>query len=247
MKLAVITDLHANREAVEAVLDHARAQQVDGHAFVGDFVGYGADPSWVVEQVREHVRQGAFAVQGNHDAAVVRGALPTMRLDARRVVEWTRQQLSEAQIDFLAQLPISQQTGELLFVHANAYEPAAWDYVQGRAEAQRSMQATRQRITFCGHMHEPRLYHLSPVGKTLDFTPTSGEPIPLLPSRRWLVVPGATGQPRDGNPAACYAIYDDLRGELVYWRVPYDHDGAGAKILAADLPPALATRLADGH
>jgi diadenosine tetraphosphatase ApaH/serine/threonine PP2A family protein phosphatase len=247
VKIAVITDLHANREAVQAVLDHARDQQVDRHAFVGDFVGYGADPAWVVEQVREHVRGGALAVQGNHDAAVVRGALPTMRVDARRVVEWTRAHLDAGQLDFLATLPLTQEMGELLFVHANAYEPGAWDYVQGRLEAQRSLQATRQRITFCGHMHEPRLFHLSPVGKTGDFTPSPGEPIPLLPPRRWLVIPGAAGQPRDGNPAASYAIYDDLRGEVVYWRVPYDHDAASSKVLAAELPHALAARLADGR
>ena len=247
MKIAVITDLHANREAVQAVLDHASGQQVDRHAFVGDFVGYGADPAWVVDQIRVHVKGGALAVLGNHDAAVVRGALPTMRPDARLVVEWSRAQLDESQVAFLAALPLSLEMGELLFVHANAYEPAAWGYVQGRLEARRSMLATRSRITFCGHMHEPRLYHLSPLGKMGDFTPTPGEPIPLLPPRRWLVIPGSSGQPRDGNPAACYAVYDDARAELAYWRVPYDQETASAKIRAANLPPALATRLAGGH
>jgi len=247
LKIAVITDLHANREAVEAVLEHAQGQHVDRYAFVGDFVGYGADPAWVVDLVREKVRHGALAVQGNHDAAVVRGATPTMRPDARHVVEWSRAQLDIAQIDFLASLPLTQQLGELLFVHANAYEPAAWEYVQGRAEARRSLEATGQRITFVGHMHEPQLYHLSAVGKTGEFTPTAGEAIPLLPPRRWLVVPGAAGQPRDGNPAACYAIYDDASGDLVFWRVPYNHELAGDKIRAADLPPALAERLADGR
>lgn len=247
MKFAIITDLHANREAVQAVLDHAGQQQVDRHAFIGDFVGYGADPAWVVDRVREQVRRGAFAVQGNHDAAVVRGALPSMRIDARTVVEWTRSQLDATQIDFLASLPLSQETGELLFVHANAYAPAGWDYVQGRVQAQRSLQATQQRVTFCGHMHEPRLYHLSPVGKTMDFMPAPGEAIPLLPPRRWLVIPGSSGQPRDGNPAACYAVYDDDCGEVTYWRVPYDHEAAAAKILAAGLPRAVAMRLANGR
>lgn len=247
MKLAVITDLHANREAVQAVLDHAAGQRVDRHAFVGDFVGYGADPGWVVDQVREWVLQGAFAIQGNHDAAVVRGALPSMRLDARRVVDWTRAQLDPAQLEFLAALPLKQQSGELLFVHANAYDPAAWAYVQGRAEAVRSMHATPARITFCGHMHEPRLFHLSVVGKAGDFTPVAGEAIPLLAPRRWLVIPGSAGQPRDGDPAACYAVYDDVLSEITYWRVPYDAQAAGAKILDAGLPPALAARLLDGH
>lgn len=247
MKIAVLTDLHANREAVQAVMEHAEARGAEQWAFVGDFVGYGADPAWVVEMAREKVARGAIAVQGNHDLAVAQGPSTTMRLDARRVVEWTRAQLDEAQIAFLANLPLTQPWGELLFVHANAYNPAGWDYLQGRMEASRSMMATQQRITFCGHMHEPRLFHLSAVGKTSDFTPISGEPIPLLGTRRWLVIPGSAGQPRDGDPAACYALYDDDRAELTYWRVPYDVETAGAKIRAADLPQALAERLVDGH
>ncbi len=247
MKIAVLTDLHANREAVQAVLDHAQGQGAEAHAFVGDYVGYGADPGWVVEMVREKVRAGAIAVLGNHDLAVAKGASPNMRPDARRVVEWTRAQLDAEQIDFLATLPLTQELGELLFVHANAYNPSGWDYLQGRVEAARSMLATRQRITFCGHMHEPRLYHLSSVGKTADFTPVPGEPIPLLATRHWLVVPGSAGQPRDGDPAACYALYDEDRAELTYWRVPYDVATAGDKIRAAELPPALALRLAHGH
>ncbi len=248
MKFAVITDLHANREAVQAVLDHAQAQGAQAHAFVGDFVGYGADPSWVVDMVREKVAHaGAIAVQGNHDLAVAKGPSPHMRPDARRVVEWTRSQLSPTQVGFLATLPLTQEVGDLLFVHANAYNPAGWDYLHGRQEASRSLAATRQRVTFCGHMHEPRLYHLSPVGKTSDFTPVAGEPIPLLATRRWLVIPGSAGQPRDGDPAACYALYDDVRAEITYWRVPYDVETAGAKIRAADLPMALALRLVDGH
>ncbi len=247
MRTALVTDLHANREAVQAVLDHAAAQGVDSHAFLGDFVGYGADPGWVVDRVREHVARGAVAVQGNHDAAVARGALPTMRPDARRVVEWTREQLDPSQLDFLASLPLQQVVGEVLYVHANAFDPPGWDYIQGRAEAVRSMHATTARVTFCGHMHEPRLYHLSGVGKAGDFEPVPGEAIPLLGSRRWLAIPGSTGQPRDGNPAACYAIYDDALAELTFWRVPYDVEAAGSRILDAGLPSALAARLLDGR
>lgn len=247
MKLALITDLHANREAVEAVLAHARAQGVTQHAFLGDFVGYGADPAWVVDTVRAMVRQGALAVQGNHDAAVAHGASATMNPQARQVIDWTRARLDPHQLDFLGSLPLSLEDGELLFVHANAYQPAAWDYIHGRSEAVRSLHATRQRVTVCGHVHEPRLYHLSPLGKAGDFVPVGGEPIPLLGSRRWLVIPGSAGQPRDGDPAACYATYEPATLQLTYWRVPYDHEAASEKIRAAALPQSLAHRLADGH
>jgi predicted phosphodiesterase len=247
MKIALITDLHANREAVQAVLDHAAGQGAQRHAFLGDLVGYGADPGWVVDRVREHVRQGALVVQGNHDAAVARGATASMRIDARRVVDWTRSQLDASQIDFLASLPISLELGDVLFVHASASQPDTWPYVTDRLDAVRSMTATQRRITFCGHVHEPRLYHLSAVGKAGDFIPVSGEPIRLLGSRRWLAIPGSSGQPRDGDPAASYAIFDEDLAELTCWRVPYDVEAAAARILAAELPPSFATRLVDGR
>lgn len=246
MKTAVVTDLHANREAVEAVLDHAAQQGADRYALLGDFVGYGADPGWMVDRVREMVAAGAIAVQGNHDAATVQGASPSMRNEPRLVIEWTRSQLSVDQIEFLAGLPLSQTDDEVLYVHANAWSPADWEYVESRTEAVRSLHATAQRLTFCGHMHEPRLFHLSPTGKAGDFVPTPGVPIPLLSPRRWLVIPGSAGQPRDGDPAACYAMYDHDSSVLTYWRVPYDFETAGAKIRAAGLPIALADRLIHG-
>ena len=247
MKTALIADLHANREAVESVLQHARDQGAQQWVFLGDYVGYGADPAWVVDVVREHVHSGALAVQGNHDLAVVRGATPAMRPDPRHVIEWTRAHLDASQIDFLASLPMTQQRDDQLFVHANAFDPQGWAYIDDRVEAQRSMMATPCHYTFCGHMHGPRLFHLSAVGKVGEFLPRAGVAIPVPPHRQWLVIGGAAGQPRDGNPAACYALFDDASRTLIYHRVPYDLDSAGAKILAAKLPQRLASRLGDGQ
>ncbi|HSI60959.1 MAG TPA: metallophosphoesterase family protein [Ideonella sp.] len=247
MKLAVITDLHANREAVQAVLDHADAHGAGGYAFLGDYVGYGADPGWVIDTVKRYVEQGAIAVGGNHDAGVAEGAAPGMRPEARQVIEWTRGQLGPAQIDFLTGLPLSRTLGDMLFVHANAYAPAEWEYIESRAEAVRSLHATRCHYTFCGHMHEPKLFHLSGTGKAGDFVPTAGVAIPMPPLRQWLVVPGSAGQPRDGNPAACYAIFDTTEQALTFHRVPYDHEAAGDKIRRAGLPARLAERLAHGQ
>lgn len=247
MKIALVTDLHANREAVEAVLEHAQARGAQRWAFLGDFVGYGADPAWVVDAVRERVADGAIAVMGNHDQAVARGASPQMRPDARYVIEWTRERLSASQIDFLAALPPAVETAAVLYVHANAWAPLGWDYIQGRPDAVRSLHATPRRYTFCGHMHEPRLYHLSGTGKAGEFTPTPEVAIPVPPHRQWLAIPGAAGQPRDGNPAACYAMFDDVAHMLTYHRVPYDYDTAGDKIRAAALPQRLAARLVEGE
>jgi diadenosine tetraphosphatase ApaH/serine/threonine PP2A family protein phosphatase len=165
---------------------------------------------------------------------------------AREVVAWTRSQLDDDQLDFLATLPMSVVDGDRLFVHANAFAPEEWVYVVSRIEAIRSLHATAAHITFCGHVHEPRLFHLSPTGKAGDFVPVPDMPIPLSAQRQWLVIPGSAGQPRDGNPAACYASFEIASGTLTYHRVPYDHETAAAKIRAAGLPERLAERLIDG-
>jgi len=246
MKLALIADLHANREAASAVLEHAQAQGSGRYAFLGDYVGYGADPAWVVDMVRSHVREGAIAVRGNHDQAVAREPARTMVPQARAVLGWTREQLDAAQLAFLEALPLSVEDGDLLFVHANAFAPAGWDYITDRSGAMRSLRATRSAVTFCGHVHEPMLYHYFD-GHAGEFAPTPGVAIPLLPTRRWLVLPGSAGQPRDGNPAACYAIFETVARTLTFHRVPYDHELAAEKVRAAGLPVALAERLVDGQ
>ncbi|WP_422014380.1 metallophosphoesterase family protein [Roseateles sp.] len=251
MRWALITDIHANRQAFEAVLADARAQGATRHALLGDFVGYGADPAWVVDQVMALVADGALAVQGNHDEAVAGGGSPSMHPDARAVIDWTRAQLDEHQLRFLSRLPLQAQgePGHCLFVHANAFDPPGWDYVQGRAEAVKSLHAHPARIQACGHMHDPMLFHLSGTGKAGDFQPVADVPMPLPEHRQWLIIPGSCGQPRDGNPAACYALlepgaaeHDDAR--VTFRRVAYDVEAASAALRASDLPPQIAERLA---
>jgi len=247
VKTALITDLHANREAVERVVAHARDQGVQQWAFLGDFVGYGADPAWVIDLVREHRAQGAVVIQGNHDLATVLGANPMMRIEARTVIDWTRAQLDEAQLEFLRALPLHQRRDGCLFVHANAYAPDQWEYLLNANLALRSMLATECRYTFCGHLHEQRLFHAGDTGRAGEYVPRPGAPIMLRDDRRWLVIPGSTGQPRDGNPAAAYAVFDDAGASITYHRVPYDHALAADKIRAAGLPLRLAARLLTGH
>lgn len=246
MKIALLTDLHANREALEAVLQHAAIAGVERFAVLGDLVGYGADPAWVVDETRRLAAAGAIVVQGNHDEAVVRGPRPTMRAEARDAVAWTRARLGTEQLEFLAALPLVHNEGDVLFVHANAWEPARWDYVDDRERAVRSLHATAARYTFCGHVHEPMLYHLSATGKAGEFRPQPEVAIPLPPHRQWLVIPGSVGQPRDNQPAACYAIHQTAPPAVTYHRVPYDFLTAAAKVRAAGLPAILAQWLADG-
>jgi diadenosine tetraphosphatase ApaH/serine/threonine PP2A family protein phosphatase len=252
MKLALITDIHGNREALEAVLAHAEAAGCDRYAFLGDYVGYGTDSAWVVEQVQAHVARGAIAVRGNHDEGVSQGPSPTMTPLARQVVEWTRKRLPSAQLGFLQQLPLVHEEDELLFTHANGFAPAGWEYITDCDQATRSLNATEQaRFTFCGHVHEPCLYQQGALrARCTDSLPFPDHALKLSGSQRWLVLPGSTGQPRDGNPAACYASFvapqGDMQAVLRFHRVPYDHPRTAAKIMAAGLPQVLALRLLTG-
>jgi diadenosine tetraphosphatase ApaH/serine/threonine PP2A family protein phosphatase len=246
MLIAILTDIHANREALTACLADARSRNVGRHVFLGDYVGYGADPGWVVDTVISHVDCGATAILGNHDAAVLTTG-SHMNETAHAAIEWTRTRLDETQCKFLGGLPLTVEENDRLYVHANAWAPGGWGYVTGSGEARRSLQATVRRLTFCGHVHVPELYFETVTGKIAGFTPVAGTPIPLLPQRRWLAVIGAVGQPRDGVPAACYGLFDDETRNLIYVRVPYDVEGAARKIRAAGLPPVLALRLEQGY
>jgi diadenosine tetraphosphatase ApaH/serine/threonine PP2A family protein phosphatase len=240
--IALFADIHANRQAFEACLAGARADGAEHFVLLGDYVGYGADPEWVVSTVIALVDGGATAVVGNHDSAL---AKPSERLnaDARVVIDWTRGVLSQPQRQFLAGLPLTAQSGDLLFVHAEAKNPAAWTYVDNAETAARSMKAAATPITFCGHLHRPALYSISAVGKLITFIPTAGAPVPLLPGRQWHAVIGSVGQPRDGNPAAAYAMFNTETQSLTFCRAPYDVEEAARRIRQHGLPASLANRL----
>lgn len=249
MKLALLADLHANLEALTACLAHAREQGADAHAFLGDLVGYGADPEAVIERVAELAAGGAVVVRGNHDAAALApAAADTMNGAAEAAIAWTRARLSPAHRAFLASLPLTAVRGDMLFVHASAEAPDQWLYVTDPLRAERSLEhAGGARWVFCGHVHEPVLYYTGAAERPLPFRPVPGVAIPVPPRRRWLAVVGSAGQPRDGNTAACYAMMDDARPALTFHRVPYDWPAAAAKVRAAGLPERLAQRLAHGE
>jgi diadenosine tetraphosphatase ApaH/serine/threonine PP2A family protein phosphatase len=245
VRIALFTDIHGNREALSACLAHARNNAIDRHVFLGDYVGYGADPGWVVDTIMDEVERGAVALLGNHDAATFSDTFRMNEL-AQIAIEWTRARLDVAQRAFLEQRPLICEEGERLYVHASAEKPERWHYVTDTYGASRSFAATQARLTFCGHTHAPALFHESVTGKLSGFQP-NWRAIPLTQSRRWLAVIGSVGQPRDDNPAACYAVLDEGTNELTYVRVAYDIDKAARKIRDAGLPVALADRLKWGY
>ena len=246
MLLALFADIHANRQAFTSCLDFARAHGAERIICLGDYVGYGADPEWTVETVMGLVEKGALAVRGNHDSAI---GIPseTMNAEAQAAIEWTRGRLSAPQRRFLSELPLVVNEDDRLYVHSEASGPARWRYVQSTADAGRSLMATQAHVTFCGHIHKPALYSISVTGKMTSFVPTSGVTMQLLQGRRWLSVLGSVGQPRDGDPAASFAMFDTSSGEVTYCRVPYDVDAAAKRIRDNGLPSWLADRLTVGR
>ncbi|HEX7922319.1 MAG TPA: metallophosphoesterase family protein, partial [Bradyrhizobium sp.] len=209
MRLALFADIHANRQAFAACLDAARARGAERLICLGDIVGYGADPEWAVDTVMDLVAKGAIAVRGNHDNAI---GVPsdTMNADAQAAIDWTRGRLSGEQKAFLAELPMAREEDNRLYVHSEASDPVKWRYVRDTSDAARSMMATELQITFCGHIHRPGLYSMSSTAKMTSFVPTAGVAVQLLTGRRWLAVLGSVGQPRDGDPAASFAMFDTI-------------------------------------
>ena len=246
MLLAVFSDIHGNRQAFEACLKVARARAAERFILLGDFVGYGADPEWVVDTAMDLVAHGAVAVRGNHDEAVNTTA-ESMNNEARIAIEWTRGRLDVAQRRFLAELPMLVEDGDRLFVHSEASSPKRWNYVRSTADAARSLIATPAHVTFCGHIHRPALYSMSVTAKMTSFVPKTDVPVQLLRGRQWLAVLGSVGQPRDGDPAASFVLFDTLSCQITYCRVPYDIASAANKIRENGLPPWLADRLSQGR
>jgi len=244
--LAVFSDIHGNRQAFEACLKVARAKGAERFILLGDFVGYGADPEWVVDTAMELVAQGAVAVRGNHDEAVST-TTETMNAEAQIAIEWTRGRLDVAQRRFLAELPMLAQDGDRLFVHSEASQPTRWNYVRSTTDAAKSLIATPSHVTFCGHIHRPALYSMSVTAKMTSFVPKTDVPVQLLRGRQWLAVLGSVGQPRDGDPAAAFVLFDTDSCQITYCRVPYDIASAANKIRENGLPPWLADRLSQGR
>ncbi|MGZ5082694.1 MAG: metallophosphoesterase family protein [Usitatibacter sp.] len=245
MLIALLADIHANLEAIEACLAHARARGAAEFVFLGDLVGYGAYPAAVVDIVADHASRGSVVVKGNHDAAIA-GGETYLNSAAATAIEWSRGKLSAGQRAFLDGLPLCVRRGLACFVHASAASPERWDYIDSPGAAERSARAAGTPYTFCGHVHEQALYAQGAGERMIAFAPRRAVEIPAGAHRAWLAVVGSAGQPRDGNPAACYVLADLDRGVITFQRVAYDHLAAARKIRAAGLPEILAYRLERG-
>ena len=250
MKLALLSDIHANIQALNACLAHAQAQGAQQLAFLGDLVGYGADPAAVMRRIMALKAQGALVLKGNHDDLAVRPP-SEIRTVGDSTAQWTHEQLDQPQRNFLATLPMTIQMDKVFLVHASAEAPALWRYVYDQRVAAMSLDAASAnapvRYVFGGHVHFQSLYYRGADGALMKFEPTAEVAVPVPAHRHWLATIGSVGQPRDGNPKAMYALFDTAQARLTFHRVAYDHQGAAAAIRQTGLPDYFAERLELGR
>ena len=250
VKLALLSDLHANLQALNACLADARERGVTHHAFLGDLVGYGADPAPVMETVMTLAEKGAWVIRGNHDEAAAMPPADDLHRADNALGSWTHEQLRPEQRDFILGLPLTVQHGRMMLVHASAHAPRSWTYVVHPNDACESLDAAREMgasLVFCGHVHEQRLFYRDAGADPVDYEPAPGMAILMQMHREWLAAIGSVGQPRDGDPRAMYAIYDEADEELTFLRIPYDYKAAARAIRRAGLPERNAVRLGLGR
>jgi diadenosine tetraphosphatase ApaH/serine/threonine PP2A family protein phosphatase len=239
MRVAVLSDIHSNLVALDAVL--ASLGTVDAVWVLGDIVGYGPEPDGVVDRLRD---LGAVAVRGNHDAAAVGGdEIEWFNPDARSAMEWTRRRLAAPTRDWLAALPARLTVGPYLLVHGSPREPL-WEYVVSIPIARANLATMIEQIGLHGHTHVPMVY-AEHDGRVEAIAPSTGSTF-QLEGRRALVNPGSVGQPRDGDPTSSYLAIDTDAGRCTWQRVAYDIASVQAAMGDAGLPRRLAERLSFG-
>ena len=237
MTAAIISDIHANLEALQAVFKSIDQYGVDAVYCLGDIVGYGPNPNECIELVR---KKCDHVLIGNHDyAAIGKTNIEYFNQYAKAAAYWTREHLTSKNKEYLTSLPFTHQNDEMLMVHASPTNPAHWYYVLNPYDAQIEMQSFNQPLCFIGHSHVPVIYSESDVFRGAYFNFESGQ--------KYIVNAGSVGQPRDGNHKACYALYDMRTQSLNYIRLEYEVQKTYSKILKAGLPPFLAERLLKGY
>ena len=241
MRTAILTDIHANLEALQACIAAAEEQKVDRFVCLGDTVGYGADPNAACDIVRQKCQ---FAVLGNHDAAV------SGRMDysyyyaaAREVLDWTALHLSPENKAWLQGLPYTQTEGRVMYGHASPRDPTAFEYVFALEQAEDLLIRADKlaHLTFIGHSHLQRAFLLGEVVKDVW-----EEKVRIEDSNTYLCSIGSCGQPRDYDPRACFGVYDDKAQVVEFHRVQYNAEKTARKILEAGLSPHFARRLLHG-
>ena len=240
MRIAILSDIHANLEALVAVEAALGRLAVDRVVCTGDVVGYGASPNACCERIRD---LASFTLLGNHDAAVAGRMEYGYYYDAaRHVIDWTAQELDPDHLTWLRSLPYARRADDVAFSHGSPIEPGEFAYVFALEQA-RELVAHRERlapVTFIGHSHLCKAFALDPHGGVEE---VSGPALQLDPERRYIVSVGSVGQPRDYDNRACFVTFDTEAQRAEYHRVPYDITRSAQRIFDASLAPNFGKRL----
>ena len=244
MRYAVISDIHSNLTAFQAVLQDIEARGGFERIWcLGDIVGYGPDPKECIELLRQYDH---ICVAGNHDwGAIGKIGIDDFNPEAATACRWTGQQLDQQDVDYLANLPLTIIEGDFTLVHGSPREPI-WEYVVSTPVAKVSFNYFKTRFCLVGHSHVPLVFEsLAPDGDCTVFEFPVDTPL-ALNGNRLIINPGGVGQPRDSDPRASYAIYDSDHGVIWHHRVPYDVASTQQRMREYGLPYGLAARLSHG-
>ncbi len=250
MRYLILSDIHANWEALQAVLRHTRRRKFERILFLGDAVGYGASPNQVVDWLRS-LGQKVVIVRGNHDrvCAGLESAV-TFNRYAREATHWTHEHLSPRNLEFLQNLPTGplEVEEDLVVCHGSPVDED--EYIFSVADAREALSVTPAAVVFFGHTHIPSIFLARAVDghELYQVRLLTGHRnvLDLEADCRYLINPGSVGQPRDRDPAAAYAVYDHGRRRLYHYRVGYPVQAARRRIHQAGLPPVLGDRLQYG-
>jgi predicted phosphodiesterase len=243
MKVAVISDIHANRQAFEAVLEAIADSDASELWCLGDLVGYGADPDACVELARRHA---AVCLAGNHDLGVVGEVeMEEFSPGASLAARWTREVIDPGNLSFLATLEPRGEEGPLGLYHGSPRDPV-WEYVMSALLAELCLDVQPQRVSLIGHSHVASAFVRHDGASATGQPYRDGAELDIS-CGEWMINPGSIGQPRDGDPRAAWLLLDLDRQSVHYRRTPYDIAGAAAAIRSARLPASLAERLEYGQ
>lgn len=241
----VFSDIHGNLPALQSVLKDCANRDVHRSICLGDLVGYGPQPNECIELVRN--MKNCRCLAGNHDVATLWQTSPYGMSDAaKEAILWTMEQLTPSNKDYLETLPDRLDLGEMVFVHANPYNPKGWRYVMDRKYALRSFAATGCRFLFIGHSHRPLIITRRHWLSVLLSPATGNKQYEIDDAKRRIFNCGSVGQPRDKDPRSCYLIFDTRTEVIEFYRVAYDIHKTAEAIQAAGLPSVLARRLIKG-
>jgi diadenosine tetraphosphatase ApaH/serine/threonine PP2A family protein phosphatase len=241
MKAAVISDIHSNLEALQAVLKDIKKRRIKRIFCLGDLVGYGANPNECIELC---LKESDAIIAGNHDWATIdKTDVTNFNPVAAEAIRWTKKNVSAENNARLNKLALTQRSENILMVHSSPNKPEQWRYLFSLEDFQREFEHFGEQLCFIGHSHIPSAVFQDANGYT-DFLREN--PFPLIPKRRYIINVGSVGQPRDLDPRASYVIYDGNKNAVDFIRIEYNIPLAEHKIISAGLPEVLAERLLVG-